>query len=86
MNEAVLSVLKSHFGSDKVFEDSTHIIDDLGGDEFDVVDIVVQIEEKLDKDEFINAYKKANTNLITVEKNFNNLERPNSVWARIISR
>lgn len=48
MNEAVLSVLKSHFGSDKVFEDSTHIIDDLDGDEFDIVDIVVQIEEKLD--------------------------------------
>ena len=47
MNEAVLSVLKSHFGSDKVFEDSTHIIDDLGGDEFDIVDIVIQIEEKL---------------------------------------
>jgi len=47
MNEAVLSVLKSHFGSDKVFEDSTHIIDDLDGDEFDIVDIVVQIEEKL---------------------------------------
>ena len=47
MNEAVLSVLKSHFGSDKVLEDSTHIIDDLDGDEFDIVDIVVQIEEKL---------------------------------------
>jgi acyl carrier protein len=47
MNEAVLTVLKSHFGADKVFEDSTNIIDDLGGDEFDVVDIIIQIEEKL---------------------------------------
>ena len=48
MNETVLSVLKSHFGSDKVFELSTNIIDDLGGDEFDVVDLIVQIEEMLE--------------------------------------
>ena len=47
MNEAVLSVLKSHFGDDVVIEESSHIIDDLGGDEFDIVDIVIQIEEKL---------------------------------------
>ena len=47
MNEVVLSVLKSHFGDDVVIEESSHIIDDLGGDDFDIVDIVVQIEEKL---------------------------------------
>ena len=47
INEALLSVLKSHFGQDKVIEESTNIIDDLGGDEFDVVDVIVQLEEKL---------------------------------------
>ena len=47
INEALLSVLKSHFGQDKVIEKSTNIIDDLGGDEFDVVDVIVQLEEKL---------------------------------------
>ena len=47
INEALLSVLKSHLGQAKVIEESTNIIDDLGGDEFDVVDVIVQLEEKL---------------------------------------
>ena len=64
MNEAVLTVLKSHFGADKVFEDSTNIIDDLGGDEFDVVDIIIQIEEKLS----ISIPEEETFNLQTVQQ------------------
>ena len=39
-------VLKSTF-SDKVFEDPPHIIDDLGGDEFHIVYIVVPNRRKV---------------------------------------
>jgi len=46
MREQVIEVLKSHFG-DKPIEDATHLMDDLGGDEFDIVDVFIQIEEKL---------------------------------------
>ena len=45
--EAVFEVLKSHFGNDIEINDSSHLIDDLDGDDFDVIDIIVQIEEKL---------------------------------------
>ena len=48
MKDTVIEVLKSHFGADKDINESSHIIDDLGGDEFDVVDVIVQIEEALD--------------------------------------
>ena len=47
MKDTVIEVLKSHFGADKDINESSHIIDDLGGDEFDVVDVIVQIEEAL---------------------------------------
>ena len=46
MREQVIEVLKGHFG-DKPIEDNTHLMDDLGGDEFDIVDVFIQIEEKL---------------------------------------
>ena len=46
MREQVIEVLKSHFG-DKPIEDNSHLMDDLGADEFDIVDVIVQIEEKL---------------------------------------
>lgn len=45
--ETVFEVLHNHFGKDVDIQDSSHIIDDLNGDEFDVVDLVIQIEEKL---------------------------------------
>lgn len=48
MKDTVLEVLKSHFGADKDINESSHLMDDLGGDEFDIVDIIVQVEEKLD--------------------------------------
>ena len=47
MREQVIEVLKSHFG-DKPIEDGTQLMDDLGGDEFDIVDVCLQIENKLD--------------------------------------
>ena len=46
MREQVIEILKSHFG-DKPIEDNTHLMDDLGGDEFDIVDVILQVEEKL---------------------------------------
>ena len=47
MRDTVIEVLKSHFGKDKVYEDSTHLIDDLNGDEIDVVDVIMKIESEL---------------------------------------
>ena len=46
MREQILEVLKAHFG-DKPINDDTHWMDDLGGDEFDIVDVFMQLEEKL---------------------------------------
>ena len=46
MRDTVIDVLKYHFG-DKPIEESTHLMDDLGGDEFDIVDVIVQLEQKL---------------------------------------
>jgi len=46
MRDTVIDVLKHHFG-DKPIEESTHLMDDLGGDEFDIVDVIVQLEQKL---------------------------------------
>ncbi len=45
--ESVFEVLKSHFGNDIEITNESHLIDDLDGDDFDVVDIIVQIEQKL---------------------------------------
>jgi len=48
MKEQILEVLKAHFGSgESPITDDTHLMDDLGGDEFDIVDVFMQIEEKL---------------------------------------
>ena len=47
MRDTVIEVLKSHFGNDKVYEDNTHLIDDLNGDEIDVVDVIMKIESEL---------------------------------------
>tara|TARA_B100000683_G_scaffold247736_1_gene260378 strand:- start:237 stop:467 length:231 start_codon:yes stop_codon:yes gene_type:complete len=47
MKDTVFEVLKSHFGADKEINESSHLMDDLGGDEFDIVDVIIQIEEKL---------------------------------------
>ena len=46
--DTVIEVLHNHFGKEKVIEDSTHLIDDLGGDELDIVDVIIQIENELD--------------------------------------
>jgi len=45
--ESVFEVLKSHFGNDIEINNESHLIDDLDGDDFDVIDIIVQIEQKL---------------------------------------
>ena len=45
--DTVLKVLKEHFG-DQQFDDNVHIIDDLDGDEFSLVELGVKIDELLD--------------------------------------
>jgi len=47
MRVEILEVLESHFGKDKSITQDSHMMDDLGGDEFDIVDVFVQIESKL---------------------------------------
>ena len=47
MRVEILEVLESHFGKDKGITQDSHMMDDLGGDEFDIVDVFVQIESKL---------------------------------------
>ena len=47
MKIEILEVLQSHFGKDKEITLDSHLMDDLGGDEFDIVDVFVQIESKL---------------------------------------
>jgi acyl carrier protein len=49
MRDTVLEVLKAHFGNfdNKTYSDHVHLMDDLGADEFDKVEISVAIDEKL---------------------------------------
>ena len=47
MRVEILEVLEGHFGKDKDITVDSHMMDDLGGDEFDIVDVFVQIESKL---------------------------------------
>lgn len=49
MRDTVIEVLKAHFGNfaDKTYSDDLHLMDDLGGDEFDKVEISVALDEKL---------------------------------------
>tara|TARA_B100001287_G_scaffold275879_1_gene284869 strand:- start:1378 stop:1605 length:228 start_codon:yes stop_codon:yes gene_type:complete len=47
MRDTVLKVLKEHFG-DRDYQDDVHIIDDLDGDEFSLVELSVKLDELLD--------------------------------------
>jgi len=47
MRDTVIEVLSNHFGKDKSFDDGINLIDDLGADEFDIVDISITLDEKL---------------------------------------
>lgn len=47
MRVEILEVLESHFGKDKGITQDSHMMDDLGGDEFDKVEISVALDEKL---------------------------------------
>ena len=58
MNDTVLDILKGHFGRNKEILPETNMLNDLGGDELDVVDIIMQIEEQLNICQwFINISK-----------------------------
>ena len=46
--EKVMEVLEGHFGTKKEITESSHFLDDLDGDDFDIVDVTVQVCEKLD--------------------------------------
>lgn len=47
MNDTVLDILKGHFGHKKEILPETNMLNDLGGDDLDVVDVIMQIEEQL---------------------------------------
>ena len=47
MKDTVIEVLKGHFGDDKEINESSSMMDDLGGDEFDIPDVIVQVESEL---------------------------------------
>ena len=47
MKDTVIDILKGHFGRDKEITPETNMLNDLGGDDLDVVDVLMQIEEKL---------------------------------------
>jgi acyl carrier protein len=47
MKDTVIDILKGHFGRDKEIIPETNMLNDLGGDELDVVDVLMQIENKL---------------------------------------
>ena len=47
MKDTVIDILKGHFGRDKDIIPETNMLNDLGGDDLDVVDVLMQIEEKL---------------------------------------
>ena len=46
MKDTVIEVLKG-FGDDKEINESSLAMDDLGGDEFDILDVIVQVESEL---------------------------------------
>ena len=48
MRDTVIEILKGHFGNDREITDNTHMMDDLGGDELDILDVIVQLESELD--------------------------------------
>ena len=47
MKDTVIDILKGHFGQDKEIIPETNMLNDLGADDLDVVDVLMQIEEKL---------------------------------------
>jgi len=46
--DVIMEALKDHFGADKDFTPSTHFLDDLDGDEIDIVEVTVKVSEKLE--------------------------------------
>jgi len=47
MKDTVIDILKHHFGADKEITMESNMLNDLGGDDLDVVDVLTQIERKL---------------------------------------
>ena len=46
--EQVMQVLERHFGTGKEITEASHFIDDLDGDDFDIVDVTDQVCKKLE--------------------------------------
>ena len=63
IKDKVMEALHEHFGKDVVIEPKHGIIDDLDGDEMDIVEICVAIEEKIG----ITMSEDKMENLVTVE-------------------
>ena len=73
MEDTVIDILKSHFGRDKTITPESNMPNDLGGDELDVVDILMQIEEKLN----ITIPEEETFELQTVQQLFEIVEKHN---------
>lgn len=73
MEDTVIDILKSHFGRDKTITPESNMLNDLGGDELDVVDILMQIEEKLN----ITIPEEETFELQTVQQLFEIVEKHN---------
>ena len=46
-SETIHKILKDHFNTDAITP-TTHLIDDLGADSLDIVEIIMQVEEQCD--------------------------------------
>ena len=73
MEDTVIDILKSQFGRDKTITPESNMLNDLGGDELDVVDILMQIEEKLN----ITIPEEETFELQTVQQLFEIVEKHN---------
>ncbi|SVC37230.1 uncharacterized protein METZ01_LOCUS290084 [marine metagenome] len=63
IKEKVMEALHEHFGQDKVIEPKHSIIDDLDGDDMDMIEVCCAIEEKAG----ITMPEDKMENLVTVE-------------------
>ena len=69
--EQVMQGLERHFGTGKEITEASHFIDDLDGDDFDIVDVTDQVCKKLE----INIPEEDTFNIATVQDLLNEVEK-----------
>jgi acyl carrier protein len=73
MEDTVLDILKGHFGRDKEITMESNMLNDLGGDDLDVVDVLSQIEKELN----ISIPEEETFDLQTVQQLFDVVKKHN---------